>query len=71
MSAVGPKDAESGVLSLTRAMAADRAPDDVRVNCVRPSATDPPMYWQTNEAGRRERVTGQVLVADGGFTTFR
>jgi dihydroanticapsin dehydrogenase len=91
---------KSGVLSLTRAMAADYAPHNVLVNCVCPSATDTPMYWQAGAGTRRKedvaaspqglstpetiaaaflylvsdlspRVTGQVLVADGGFTTFR
>lgn len=91
---------KSGVLSLTRAMAADYVDDGIRVNCVCPSATDTPMYWQSGGGSRRKedvaasvqglstpdtiaaaflylasdlspRVTGQVLVADGGFTTFR
>ena len=91
---------KSGVLALTRAMAADYAADNIRVNCVCPSATDTPMYWQAGGGARRKeevaasaqglstpetiaaaflylasnlspRVTGQVLVADGGFTAFR
>jgi MFS family permease len=89
-----------GVLALTRAMAADYAAHNIRVNCVCPSATDTPMYWQAGSGGRRQedvassvqglstpetiaaaflylasdrspRVTGQVLIVDGGFTTFR
>jgi NAD(P)-dependent dehydrogenase (short-subunit alcohol dehydrogenase family) len=91
---------KSGVLALTRAMAADYAPHNIRVNCVCPSATDTPMYWDAGGGSRRKeevassvqglstpetiaaaflylasdrspRVTGQILVVDGGFTTFR
>jgi len=91
---------KSGVLALTRAMAADYAPHNIRVNCVCPSATDTPMYWRSGGGNRRRedvansvqglstpetiaaaflylasdrspRVTGQILVADGGFTAFR
>lgn len=91
---------KSGVLALTRTMAADYAPHNIRVNCVCPSATDTPMYWQSGGGTRRRediaaspqglsspetiaaaflylasnlsaRVTGQILVADGGYTTFR
>lgn len=38
--------AKSGVLSLTRAMASEYQPYGIRVNCVCPSGTDTPMYFQ-------------------------
>ena len=90
--------AKSGVLSLTRAMAAEYLPYNIRVNCVCPSATDTPMYWSVAHGSREqvertvqglstpaqiasvflflvsplgERVNGQVIVADNGFTSFR
>ncbi len=45
---------KSGVLSLTRAMAAEYQPYGIRVNCVCPSATDTPMYWGAGSGSRRK-----------------
>jgi NAD(P)-dependent dehydrogenase (short-subunit alcohol dehydrogenase family) len=48
---------KSGVLSLTRAMAADYLLDRIRVNCVCPSGTDTPMYWGAGGGNRsREEI---------------
>ncbi len=91
---------KAGVLSLTRAMASEYQPDNIRVNCVCPSATDSQMYWASGGPARRRdevvrsvqglaspeqiadvflflasdraaRVTGHILLADNGFSSFR
>jgi NAD(P)-dependent dehydrogenase (short-subunit alcohol dehydrogenase family) len=38
--------AKAGIEALTRTMALDHAPDNIRVNCVLPGATDTPFAWQ-------------------------
>lgn len=45
---------KSGVLSLTRAMAAEYQQLGIRVNCVCPSATDTAMYWGATQQPRDE-----------------
>ena len=49
---------KSGVLSLTRAMASEYQPHGIRVNCVCPSGTDTPMYFQRggDDAARQVRA---------------
>jgi NAD(P)-dependent dehydrogenase (short-subunit alcohol dehydrogenase family) len=52
---------KSGVLSLTRAMAADYLLRGIRVNCVCPSGTDTPMYWASGGPNRsREAVVNSL-----------
>lgn len=51
--------AKSGVLSLTRAMAADYFRQGIRVNCVCPSGTQTPMY--VNSAARQGGSVDEAL----------
>lgn len=52
---------KSGVLALTRAMAADYVEQGIRVNCVCSSATDTPMYWQSSGPNRRREDVVQSV----------
>jgi NAD(P)-dependent dehydrogenase (short-subunit alcohol dehydrogenase family) len=58
---------KSGVLSLTRAMAADYFRQGIRVNCVCPSGTDPPMYM--TGATRRGVTREEIQRTDQGLST--
>jgi NAD(P)-dependent dehydrogenase (short-subunit alcohol dehydrogenase family) len=51
---------KSGVLGLTRGMAAEYQPYGIRVNCVCPSATDTPMYWGAGAGNRRKEDVAQT-----------
>jgi NAD(P)-dependent dehydrogenase (short-subunit alcohol dehydrogenase family) len=46
---------KAAVLGLTRAMASEYQPLGIRVNCVCPSATDSPMYWEAGGPNRPSR----------------
>jgi hypothetical protein len=67
------------VIALTRAMAVDHGPENIRVNCVAPGPVYTPMVYQRgmSRAARDQRRkasalgiegTGHTLVVDGGTT---
>jgi NAD(P)-dependent dehydrogenase (short-subunit alcohol dehydrogenase family) len=58
---------KSGVLALTRAMAADYFKQGIRVNCVCPSGTDTPMYMHS--ALRRGATREEIRQTDQGLST--
>jgi NAD(P)-dependent dehydrogenase (short-subunit alcohol dehydrogenase family) len=60
--AYGPSKA--GVVQLTRVMALELAPKNIRVNCYAPGNTDTPMvtkYYDTAPPGEREMIKQQLL----------
>ena len=52
---------KSGVLSLTRAMASEYQPHGIRVNCVCPSGTDTPMYFQRGDVDAAREAAAQSV----------
>jgi NAD(P)-dependent dehydrogenase (short-subunit alcohol dehydrogenase family) len=52
---------KAGIVGLVRAMAADYASEDIRVNCVFPGITDTPMNdWWRNDPARREEAEASI-----------
>lgn len=54
---------KGAVLTMTRAMALDHAPENIRVNCICPGIVDTPLVAQFNldEAARRQRMAMHPL----------
>ena len=62
----GPAYAASkgGLLTLTRFLAREHAPDNIQVNAVAPGPHDTPM-WQALDGDRRERILGMLPASTG------
>lgn len=55
--------AKGGVVNMTRALAIDHGPDNIRVNCVCPGDTDTPLL---RDEGRQLHIEEAAFLADSG-----
>lgn len=56
---------KAGLLGLTRAMAIDLAPRQVRVNCILPGSTDTPLMWGYRDKSEVPQEVQQQAAKDG------